>query len=1511
MIVFFCISSFYAQEFFWEYPEAVSNQESYFPASASNGKLSIVIWQQVSWINEREGTISINWQTSNDASWKAHTNTLGPFLFSGEVPSISSVAINSKNIISIAILTSPDTISIFSSNDDGNSFTETAIQDSVKTFIAPRIYVTSKDNFFLFVSQDNDANFLLFTATSEDGKEWTPFSLFSPSEKLTRSFVPVLSPFGDKDIVVFQSIFAAGFRISYQLHSTISKDGGKTWADSTLITDQTSIEFDYKNYHSQNPDLFYFKGNLYLAWERSYISSENAQIYFSQLSNEGKLVGLTEQISSGRGGCSNPIIFPAHDNIAILWFDSRRGKNANSVYLATRQGLFWTEQRITTSNTDSTFSLPVLHNNFLHYFWIQQSPKSKQVLMRLSPDIKALPPTIKPLNFVAGKKSVSEKVSVQVDFPDDSSGFAGYAYSWSRTDEDQPDTSKVYSATEPIINQFAVDDETLWYLKVRAVDKAGNWSKPSSITYRRDITPPLPPIITPALLDDKGFVSNSSFNLDWQAALEDDDVEGFSFSLQYMAPLSYTKDENLLAAFTPKLPPQGNITKTTRHRIENLEDGIWAFSVSAIDEVGNISQPAIIRLFLNKFVPYTIITKIYKTVDPLGVTTISIEGKGFLTNGLIDYIYFSKKGQDDYEYILSHENGDYKIRSDRLIDSIILKDFDANDYSITLNHQTRGLYFSLNPIDVKDFGTVKFGLFDAEYIPNITKFISHFIFSLNVKDIFLLLIFIIAIIGIVLALRGLISIAKNNESIKHELFSFMTGDTMAKNPKEKNDVLQKISHRGQSLRFKIMFLTSILVIMIVLLVSISLGYIMIKSQEETLAKGLKDRVSVLLDGVSSGVRAHLPSQNILELSFLPQQSQAIEEAFFVTITGLPSDGNNINLNYIWATNDENINEKIDSKTLVFGESYLNDQTMHAINNKALALNMQAIDTAGYFSKEIDMLTKEGITLALQTDQASVERREEIQTVTRQLNNRIIAELARLSKQGFSSLPAFDGTSFDRKNTNYTFYQPVLYRQGAEQNFVRGIVMVSVSTEALIKQLDVARDQIIITGAIIAIIATVIGAVISLIIASIIIIPIKKLANHVALIRDTEDKEELAAYTINFKSRDEIGLLGEIVNDMTQGLVRASAAAKDLTVGKEIQKMFIPLETDSQGKKLTTGKLVTQNAEFFGYYEGAKGVSGDYFDFKKLDDRHYAVIKCDVAGKGVPASLIMVEVATLFLDYFKDWSIKTHGYNLTAFVSRVNDMLESRGFQGRFAAFSLCIFDSFTGDIHFCNAGDNFLHFYNATARKKVVEHIKETAAAGVFPTSLVDLSGGYQMITRHLTKNDVLFMYTDGIEEAKRLFRNEKFENITCEEPGYKPNTTHESHLVGEASEEMGADRVNAIIESVFAKGIYTLKKWHNPVEETFEFDFRSCAGTVEDCIMALVSVEKIFRLYKTPNVTKHDRVLVDRKIDIFLRKHFRQYSEYCKHKQDHSEMAEYMWYTHMLEDPQYDDLTLLGIRKI
>ena len=99
-------------------------------------------------------------------------------------------------------------------------------------------------------------------------------------------------------------------------------------------------------------------------------------------------------------------------------------------------------------------------------------------------------------------------------------------------------------------------------------------------------------------------------------------------------------------------------------------------------------------------------------------------------------------------------------------------------------------------------------------------------------------------------------------------------------------------------------------------------------------------------------------------------------------------------------------------------------------------------------------------------------------------------------------------------------------------------------------------------------------------------------------------------------------------------------------------------------------------------------------------------------------------------------------------------------------------------------------------------------------------------------------------------------------------------------------------------------------LNEELVLDFSTCEGTAEDAIMALVAVEKIFRMYRNPKAKETDRVQIDVKIDAFLKEHFQQYSDYCSHKKPHGQFEEYMYYINASEDYQYDDLTLVAIRR-
>jgi serine phosphatase RsbU (regulator of sigma subunit) len=411
-------------------------------------------------------------------------------------------------------------------------------------------------------------------------------------------------------------------------------------------------------------------------------------------------------------------------------------------------------------------------------------------------------------------------------------------------------------------------------------------------------------------------------------------------------------------------------------------------------------------------------------------------------------------------------------------------------------------------------------------------------------------------------------------------------------------------------------------------------------------------------------------------------------------------------------------------------------------------------------------------------------------------------------------------------------------------------------------------------------AFVFGVSVALLMSSLLLRTIQKLVKHVELIRDTEDKESLANLEVKISGKDEVAVLAKTINEMTQGLARAAASVSDLNIGKEIQKMFIPLDMDKDGNKLNSGYKDAKNAVFFGYYKGAKELSGDYFDYLDLGGRYYAVIKCDVAGNGVPASLIMMQVATMFLNYFKNWEPAVGGMRLEKLVYQINGFIETLGFKGRFAAFTLCIFDSQTGDLHFCNAGDNIIHIYDASEKGVKSITLPQTPAAGALPNGIVELKGGYKAQTLSLDHGDILLLYTDGIEEAQW-------------------------------SGTMGPARVREIINAVMNRSSYHINKWHDSEGDTeLCFDYSSCKGEVEEVIMALITAEKMFRCYRSPQVSADDSVLIEKKADAFLQAHFLQYSNYCSQTRECNENNSYMYYTYLKEDEQSDDLAILGIKR-
>lgn len=1565
--IFYLLFSFislnlFGQTFYWDSPKAITSVNSQFPVVISDDSNNFLFFEEVA--SKSEIYLSVQIKDKSSFEWGSPKRFAGPFKYSGEVPDIYSVAISDSGVIAVAVLVSDTSVGIFVSDDGGQTFSFSELPHQVQPIVGPRIYSTSSNGFVLFAALGENESFKLMWAKSANGHRWSSLSIFEPTENFTNPFAPYLCKIpGGGDLVVFQAqhqyLHNGESRRSYQLYSTCSVDNLSSWSLPLMVTDEKSLlatsDGINTNYNNQRPILYSNDSKIFLSWERTFYASESSHIWFMELSKNGVASGGLEEITNS-GSAHRPVFFEYNSNICLSWFDNRRGND--SIYMAIKNGFLWEENTLYAEKKSAFFVYPLINaENQLSFIWQQKvGRKNVSNLYSLMPDMIVNSPKISPKNFKDGKKNTSEKIFAKVVLPEDSSGIAGFSWLWTKNEFDEPPEEFMNLPTENTISCIAQDDG-VYYLKVRATDYAGNWSDSVSVKYWRDLTPPKKPIINNFDFDEYGFAKSNSVFFEWKGDDSDDDIVGFSWNLVKVSELDNSLIEtpryplSLLPQEVEKKvqkiydsqdkfyknaenPPRFNKGNKLSTSYKNYRNGVYVFSVCAIDEVGNIGEKTSLLVLLNKYKPFTLISGINSKKDEFGALSISIYGQDFKYDGSINEIYIDRDGLLPYDRVLSRRNGDYSVVSNSLITGIKLQDLDVGNYGIFLNHSFRGVYpknldLKLNRFIIDESGTIK--------IEKPYKIVSDWIvtdsdtkFNIQVIDWLLILIMAFVILGSFISIRGLAVVARESVIIKGEVQALLTGDVMPMLQKEKTKGIQK---KGIGLKIKLVGFTAMLVLMIVLMVSVPLGVNMIKTQERTLATGLSNRVNVLMESLSSGVRSYLPTglDNILELNYLPLQTDSFEEASYATIIGQPANKNNTNLNYVWASNDKDILKKIDTAQWSYGVSrLLPDDIGSKIALDSQKLEDIAKNSVGELALKIRELTIKGSELARANDEESINERNKINDEVRVLNEDITKLLNKISSEGSGAYPEFDNNKLDKKNTKYIFYKPVLYRQGGDDNFVHAIILMEISTDNLIAEVSSAQKTILLTSIFIALCAIALGIIGSYLLASVIIKPIKNLVLHVNKIGETKDKKLLKDFSIHVKTKDEIGTLGDAVNQMTQGLVKAAEdeekaleQSKMALDGKAVQQTFLPLLINKNGGKETTAELKEQFVHFYGYYEGADAVSGDYFDYKKLDEKYYAIIKCDASGHGVPAALIMTVVATLFRKYFENWSIKTHGTNLSKLVVQINDFIESLGVKGKFATLMICLFDTVSGDVYMCNAGDNIVHIFDSATQKEKVLTLQESPAAGPLPSFMVDMKGGFKVEKTKLNSGDILFLYTDGIEESTRFFRDSKYQIIPCDYTNFEGQDNHFNHKIGQKSEQLEADRVKLIIESVLNKKSFVLEKYHNPIkDEELVFDFSKCEGTIEESILALVSVEKIFRIYKTPTakgvvitnekgdvVIQGDGIKVDRKIDLFLKKTFNRYDYYCSGLVDMNEIN-YVYYTGVNEDPQADDLTLLAVKK-
>jgi serine phosphatase RsbU (regulator of sigma subunit) len=180
--------------------------------------------------------------------------------------------------------------------------------------------------------------------------------------------------------------------------------------------------------------------------------------------------------------------------------------------------------------------------------------------------------------------------------------------------------------------------------------------------------------------------------------------------------------------------------------------------------------------------------------------------------------------------------------------------------------------------------------------------------------------------------------------------------------------------------------------------------------------------------------------------------------------------------------------------------------------------------------------------------------------------------------------------------------------------------------------------------------------------------------------------------------------------------------QELQTAQSIQRAFLPKDLPA----LLGWQLVT-------YYQPARQVGGDFYDFLSFEDGRLGLVIGDVSGKGVPAALVMATVHTMLRSTVQGMASSSE------ILGRVNDLLAAEIPAGMFVTCFFALLDPKSGLLRYANAGQDVPYRFH---RHTVSELWATGMPLGMMPGS------SYEGREVTLAPGESLLFYSDGLVEA-------------------------------------------------------------------------------------------------------------------------------------------------------------------
>src|SRR3712207_6582065 len=202
-------------------------------------------------------------------------------------------------------------------------------------------------------------------------------------------------------------------------------------------------------------------------------------------------------------------------------------------------------------------------------------------------------------------------------------------------------------------------------------------------------------------------------------------------------------------------------------------------------------------------------------------------------------------------------------------------------------------------------------------------------------------------------------------------------------------------------------------------------------------------------------------------------------------------------------------------------------------------------------------------------------------------------------------------------------------------------------------------------------------------------------------------------------------VAQLVRQQQQEAQERERIEQELRIARLIQQTLLPK---------TLPQLPSYDVA--AYYQPAREVGGDFYDFLELDDGRLGLVVGDVTDKGVPAALVMATTRTMLR------AAAQRLFSPGEVLRRANDALVTDIPPNMFITCLYAILDIESGRLVYANAGHDLPYWRRAGTS----ESAQELRATGM-PLGLMP-GMGYEEKEIVLEKGESVLFYSDGLVEA-------------------------------------------------------------------------------------------------------------------------------------------------------------------